>query len=160
RKGDPAMDEDRIWWGARNDALRAALDGAPLAISLGHLIAAAARMAGAPRCVFYLAGAEVGGLHHLAGLSPAPAGDDGAEALAPGALAWQHALATGAAVILPDLGVDPLWRSRQPGCRAFWALPLHDRAGAPLGLLALYFAAPRAADGAERARLAEIRIGR
>lgn len=146
---ETALREREGWIAAQKDALRLAIDGAPIGEALTVLSQATVDMIGhGARCAFYLVDAELDGLRLVAGMPE----DYGARVdgfrIGLDSLACGLATASSAPVITPDVRDEPRWREWLPMAdefdyRAVWSFPLETAAGAPVGTLALYFAEPR-----------------
>ena len=67
----PTLDRAQPWLRGETEVFRAAMDGAPLATTLGILIRTAAKEAGDDqRCAFYIANREGTELAHVVGIAP------------------------------------------------------------------------------------------
>lgn len=133
------------------EALEAALNDAPLDVSLGVLARmATARLGGNARVAFYLANPQRTELHHVVGMPAdyAVAVDGlkvGPESLACGLAAYSRS-----PVITSDVAEEPrwaswLWLAEKFGYRGCWSFPIYTRTGAFVGSFAVYSPHPRQA---------------
>ena len=148
---EAALRERTAWLRAQREALEAAVDGAPLDVSLGPLVRAATEALGdGTRAAFYLADAEGTTLHHVVGTS-----DEYTEAvngfrIGPESLACGVAAAAGQAVLTEDVMTDPRWvpwrwMAERFDYRGCWSFPIHTVAGRFIGTFAAYSRQPRQA---------------
>lgn len=132
----------------QNAAFRAAMNGAPLAESLGILAASAVEQAdGEMRCAFYIAADDDSGLHHVTGMGEDYARHVDGGAIAPDSIACGLAVDTDQPVITPDVREEPRWRpwlwlAEAFGYRGCWSFPIETSHGKLVGTFAMYFAAP------------------
>ena len=137
--------------GGLREALKSALNGAPLESSLGVLVRTATDQLGPQaRAGFYLANPERTAIYHIVGM---PA--DYAEAVdgfkvGPDSLACGLATHTGQPILTTDVTKEPLWQpwlwmAEKFGYRACWSFPIHTEAGRFVGTLAIYWPQPREA---------------
>lgn len=145
------LSEKGTWLAGLQEALAAALDGAPMKTSLGLLVRSAIKQLGSEaRAGFYLANPERTAIYHIVGM---PA--DYAEAVdgfkvGPDSLACGLATHTGQPIITPDVTKEPLWQpwlwmAEKFGYRACWSFPIHTAAGTFVGTFAIYWPQPREA---------------
>ncbi|WP_296744191.1 GAF domain-containing protein [Mesorhizobium sp.] len=143
---------DRVaWLAGQKDAFLAAINGAPLAQSLGFLVATAlAQIGGDMRCAFYVANAEGTELRHVVGMpEPYALCVDGFR-IASDSLACGLAVHNGNPVITADVVKEPrwgpwLWLAEQYAYRAVWSFPIETSTGKVVGTFAMYFGKPREA---------------
>ena len=135
-------------------AFQAAIDGAPLADSLGILARLVTEETeGQARTAFYIADPDVTCLHPIRGAGDMPdsylkqvegfvIGND--------SLACGLAIATGRPVLTSDVFEEPLWEpwahlAEEHGFRGCWSFPIETNDGIPIGTFAMYFASAREA---------------
>jgi PAS domain S-box-containing protein len=135
-------------------AFQAAIDGAPLADSLGILARLVTEETeGQARTAFYIADPDVTCLHPIRGAGDMPdsylkqvegfvIGND--------SLACGLAIATGRPVLTSDVFEEPLWEpwahlAEEHGFRGCWSFPIETNDGKPIGTFAMYFASAREA---------------
>ena len=142
--------EHTAWLSAQKEAFQAALDGAPLAESLGILVETARSQSGGSfRSAFYLTDPGGTGLQHVIGMpEPYALAVVGGIKIGPDSLACGLAVSTGRPVITVDVRKDPLWQpwlwlDEEYGFRAVWSFPDRNRSGAGRRHLRRVF--PRAA---------------
>lgn len=137
------------WLSAQKEAFQAAVNGEPLAISLGVLVATATQQAGDDlRCAFYVADPMQTELQHVAGMPDQYARCVDGFRIGPESLACGLAVHSERPVITPDVREDPrwkdwLWLAEQGDYRACWSFPLQSLSGKVIGTLAMYFRTPR-----------------
>ena len=137
------------WLSMQRDAFRSAVNGAPLAETLQILIHTAIQhIASNGRCAFYVANAEGTGLRHVVGMPEAYARHVDGFKVGADSLACGLAVATGKAVITPDVLLEPrwtpwLWLAREFDYRGSWSFPIETSAGKLVGTFAMYFREPR-----------------
>ncbi|HTU65642.1 MAG TPA: PAS domain-containing protein [Steroidobacteraceae bacterium] len=141
--------ENEIWLGAQKEAFRSAMGGAPLDVSLGHLVRFVTSRPGTDvRCAFYISSEDNLGLSHVIGM-PEPYGSRvRGFAISPESLACGLAVALGRPIITPDVLEDPRWSpwtwlAREFDYRACWSFPVETAAGNLVGSFAMYFTEPR-----------------
>jgi hypothetical protein len=104
--GPPAYNGD--WLTGQNRAFRAALDGAPLAESLGILAGSACReIGGEVRCAVYMADPDGKTLHHVVGMPESYAKKVDGCAIGADSLACGLAAGQQRPVITPDVREEP-----------------------------------------------------
>lgn len=141
--------EQNRWTIGQREALEAAVNGEPLATSLGILTrVAVASLGEGTRAAFYLADETGKVLHHIVGMSADYAAAVDAFAIGPESLACGLATHTGEAVITVDVHSDPRWEpwrwlADRFGYRGCWSFPVDSAAGKFIGSLALYHPEPR-----------------
>jgi len=151
KEAERDLREREAWLAGQREALEEAVNGAPLATSLGMLVRTAVEAVGqGARAGFYLANDEGTALRHVVGM---PA--DYAEAvdgftIGPDSLACGLATATGQPVLTSDVRRDPLWQpwlwmAEKFDYRACWSFPIHTAARRFVGTLAIYSRQPREA---------------
>lgn len=139
------------WLRGQNQAFRAALDGAPLAVSLGLLAeAGTAQLGEGVRYAFYMADPTGTTLHHVVGMSEDYARAVDRFRIGTDSLACGLAVGSAAPVITPDVRVEPRWEpwvwiADEYGYRACWSFPVETASGEFVGTFALYFPEPREA---------------
>jgi PAS domain S-box-containing protein len=137
------------WLSMQRDAFRSAVNGAPLAETLQILIRTAIQhIAGNGRCAFYVANAEGTELRHVVGMPEDYARHVDGFKVGADSLACGLAVATGKAVITPDVLLEPrwtpwLWLAREFDYRGSWSFPIETSAGKLVGTFAMYFREPR-----------------
>ncbi len=143
--------ERAAWRSAEQAAYRAAIDGAPLAESLGILVDTARTQCGnGLRSAFYLTNPGSTVLQHVIGMPEPYAQVVGGIRIGPDSLACGLAVFTGQPVITADVRKEPrwqpwLWLAEEHGFRAVWSFPTETAAGRILGTFAVYFREPREA---------------
>jgi PAS domain S-box-containing protein len=144
-----ALRERADWLKGQGDALAAAVNGAPLATSLGALVRTATEALGAGvRAAFYLADGDRTTLHHVVGMSDDYARAVDGFAIGPESLACGLATHQGERIITVDVRTDPRWkpwrwlaeRYQYCGC---WSFPIYTSQRAFIGTLAIYWPGPR-----------------
>lgn len=148
RPPEVRLREREIWLAGQRAALEAALGGAALDESLGHLVRTAIGwLGGDVRAAFYLGGGQANTLRHVVGMGAAYAaavdGFDGPESLA-----REMAAHLGLPVIAPDVADEVRWApwrwlAEKFGYRGFWSFPISTRAGDFVGTFAVYWREPR-----------------
>jgi PAS domain S-box-containing protein len=142
--------EHTTWLSAQKEAFQTAINGAPLAESLGILVDTACSQAGGLRAAFYLTDPGGTGLQHVIGMPEAYAEAVGGIKIGPDSFACGLAVFTRQPVITVDVRTDPrwqpwLWLAKEHGFRAVWSFPTETAAGQVVGTFAVYFHAPREA---------------
>ncbi|SAK87325.1 integral membrane sensor hybrid histidine kinase [Caballeronia calidae] len=141
--------EQTHWINGQREALEAAVNGEPLATSLGILIrVVTASLGQGARAAFYLADEAGKVLHHIVGMGAEYAAAVDGFAIGPESLACGLATHTGEAIITVDVQEDPRWApwrwlAERFGYRGCWSFPLNTAAGKFIGTMALYHAQPR-----------------
>jgi PAS domain S-box-containing protein len=137
---------------AQKEAFQSAINGEPLAESLGILAhMASEEMAGAARTAFYIANTDGTQLHPIQGAGDMP---DSYTAQVDGfvigvdSLACGLATATGRPVLTRDVFEEPLWLpwvhlATTYDFRACWSFPIETHDGLPIGTFAMYFRSTR-----------------
>ncbi|WP_149112202.1 GAF domain-containing protein [Limnoglobus roseus] len=150
-KAEAALRASEAWLAGQKEAFQAAVNGAPLAESLGVLARTAAEQAGdGTRCAFYLVDPARNALYPVVGMSELYAEAAKAFQIGRDALACGRAVATGRPVVIPDVTTAPAWGAWQSlaerhGIRGVWSFPVESATGRVVGTFALYFRSPRAA---------------
>jgi PAS domain S-box-containing protein len=144
--------EHTAWLLAQEKAFQTAMDGAPLAESLGILVdTACSQSGGSFRSAFYLTVPGGTGLQHVIGMpEPYALAVVGGITIGPDSLACGLAVFTGQPVITVDVRKDPrwqpwLWLAKEHDFRAVWSFPTETVAGRVVGTFAVYFREPREA---------------
>ncbi|MHC2108937.1 PAS domain S-box protein [Methylobacterium sp. CM6246] len=143
--------EHTAWLSAQKEAFQTAMDGAPLAESLGILVETARSQSGGSfRSAFYLTDPGGTGLQHVIGMPEPYALAAGGIKIGPDSLACGLAVFTGQPVITVDARKDPLWQpwlwlAEEHGFRAVWSFPIETVAGRVVGTFVVYFREPREA---------------
>lgn len=153
---DAELREREAWLAGQKEAMQAALDGAPLDVSLGVLVrTVTAQLDEGVRAAFYLADSAGSELHHIVGM-----GDDYAQVadgfrIGPESLACGLATAMGESVVERDVhDDDPRWQpwlrlAERLGYKGCWSFPIKTAAGSFVGMFALYWPQPRIATSRE-----------
>lgn len=143
-----SLRENADWLAAQRNAFQAAMNGAPLATSLGILIRSVVEQSdGCPRGAFYINDGK-GGLHHICGMPESYAHKVDGFAISPESLACGLAVAKGEPVITPDVLEEPRWErwrwlAQEYDYRGCWSFPIETATGKLVGSFALYFSEPR-----------------
>lgn len=149
QKTETALRRREAWLAGEKEAFQAAVNGAPLATSLGVLAKlAVAQTSGECRCGFYLADAARKGLHHVVGMPEGYARAVDGFAIGPKSLACGLAICRGEPVITRDVHDEPrwkpwLWMAEKFGFRGCWSFPVQTAEGKAVGTFAMYFPGPR-----------------
>lgn len=155
QKTEVALKRSEAWLAGQKEAFQAAVDGAPLATSLGILTRlAVAQTSGDCRCAFYLADAARISLHHVVGMPEGYARAIDGVAIAPTSPACGLAVSKGEPVITRDVTEEPrwkpwLWLAEEYGFRGCWSFPVRTAEGKSVGSFAMYFPGPREPTPAE-----------
>jgi PAS domain S-box-containing protein len=148
---EQALLSNEAWLAAQSEAFQAAINGAPLEISLGVLARTAIKQAGVDvRCGFYLADASKAELHHVVGMPETYAECVDGFKIGPDSLACGLAVYTGRPVITPDVIKEPRWQpwlslAKKFEYRGCWSFPIETESGNVVGTFAMYFKSPREA---------------
>jgi two-component sensor histidine kinase len=140
-----ALQPSDAWLAAQKEAFQAAMDGAPLEISLGILIRVALEQVdGGRRCAFYIANSDGTELQHVVGMTEDYARRVRGFKIGPESLACGLAVHTRQAVITPDVLDEPrwkpwLWLAKEHGYRGCWSFPVETSTGKIVGSFAMYF---------------------
>jgi len=144
--------EHTAWISAQKEAFQTAINGAPLAESLGILVdTACSQSGGGLRAAFYLTNPGGTGLQHVIGMpEPYALAVVAGITIGPDSLACGLSAFTGQPVITIDVRTDPrwqpwLWLAEEHGFRAVWSFPAETAAGRVVGTFAVYFREPREA---------------
>jgi DNA-binding response OmpR family regulator len=146
------LEEQVDWLRGQSGALEAAVNGAPLEVSLGVLVRAATEALGREaRAAFYLTHGEGASLRHIVGMPVEYAAalnvfQIGSESPARGLTT--HAREQ---VLAIDVHEDPRWEqcrllAERFGYRGVWSFPIHTTSGKFVGALAIYLAQLRKPD--------------
>jgi PAS domain S-box-containing protein len=150
------LPEHVAWLRGQRQALEAAINGAPLQVSLDALVRTAIHALGKEtRAAFYLSDEDHTSLHHVVGMSADYARMVDGFKIGPESLACGLATHTGQPVITDDVTNDPrwepwLWLAERFDYRGCWSFPIHSAAGKMIGTLAIYSRGPRVAGPRER----------
>lgn len=153
KQAEERLRRNEAWLSGQKEAFQTAMDGGPLAKSLGILIRTAIEQAGDERrCAFYIAD-DSGGLRHVVGMPDSYAG--AVNSFGPEALAYNLAVGTGRPVITPDVRDEPRWKPWLPlaeeyGYCGCWSFPVETVTGKIVGSLAMYLNEPRDATSRDR----------
>ena len=138
----------------QKEAFQAAIDGAPLELSLNILIQCVQdQTGGLARAAFYIADPKGTCLHPIKLADGMPEayqrGVDGFP-IGPDSLSCGLAIYTGQPIITPDVCEEPLWRpwlhlAQESDFRGCWSFPIHSTAGKAVGTFAMYYREPREA---------------
>jgi signal transduction histidine kinase len=145
---DQPLRVSEAWHAGQMEAFQAAVNEAPLEVSLGLLVRTAIEQADTDmRCAFYLADPD-GLLRHLTGMPESFAEHVDGFAIGPDSLPCGVAVYTGKPVIIPDITQDPRWQdwldlAREHAIRACWSFPVETSSGKVVGTFAMYFSEPR-----------------
>lgn len=145
------MPERVAWLHGQREALEAALNGAPLQVSLDALVRTATEGLGRDtRAAFYLSDAEGLSLHHVVGMSADYAAMVDGFQIGPESVACGLAAHTGQPVITTDVAKDAQWEpwrwlAERFDYRGCWSFPIRTSAGKFVGTLAVYSRQPREA---------------
>ena len=148
--------ERETWLTGEKQAFQAAIDGAPLEVSLGMLIRTAIGQLGPDvRCAFYTADEARRELRHVVGMSESYARCVDGFRIGADSLACGLAVHTGQPVITPDVRAEPRWRewlwlAEQEGFRGCWSFPVETEKGRIVGTFAMYHSKPRDATAKDR----------
>jgi signal transduction histidine kinase/DNA-binding response OmpR family regulator len=144
KRVETVLRETATWLTAQKEAFQAAVNNAPLAVTLGILARAVVeQMQGDARCTFYIADAEQTELRYVTGMNEDYAQAVGAVRIAADSLACGLAAFRREAVITPDVNADPswkewLWLARQHAYRACWSFPVEISTGRVVGTFTIY----------------------
>jgi GAF domain-containing protein len=139
------------WLAGQREALTAALNGAPLATSLGALVATAKQRFGpGVQAAFCLADARREALHHVVGMSAEYAALVDGFPIGPDSMACGLATYTGVPVLTNDVTRDPRWQPWLSAAEKFhirgsWSFPICTETGIYVGSFSVYLAEPREA---------------
>jgi signal transduction histidine kinase/DNA-binding response OmpR family regulator len=144
KRVENVLRDTATWLTAQKEAFQAAVNNAPLAVSLGILARAVGeQMAGEARCAFYIANIEHTELRHVVGMSEVQThGGEGlriaADSFACGLAAFRKE-----PVVTADVNNDTRWKdllslAHQYGIRACWSFPVETSAGVVVGTFAIY----------------------
>ncbi len=141
--------ENELLLAAQREAFRAAMNGLPLAVSLGYLTdTVVARADDGRRCAFYLANDAHARLRHVVGMGEAYAKAVDEFQLSPESLACGLAVANGEPIVTCDVMDDERWQAwtwlaRDFGYRACWSFPVETSTGRLVGSFAIYLPSPQ-----------------
>lgn len=148
---EDALHEREAWLDGQCAALEAALNGAPLATSLGALVrTATGRLGQGVRAAFYLADDDGTSLHHVVGMPVGYAQAVEGFIIGPESPACGLAVHTGQPILTTDVMHDArwkpwLWLTEKFEFRGCWSFPICTTAGNYVGSFAVYWPQPRAA---------------
>lgn len=138
-----------VWLMGQRHALEAALENAPLEISLGVLVRTAQEWLGPKtRAAFFVASQDRTVLRHVVGM---PADYTEAEhgfEIGPKSLGCGLSTHTGQPIFTPDVEKEPLWKpwrwmAKKFGFRSCWSFPISSSGGEFIGTFAMYWPEPR-----------------
>jgi PAS domain S-box-containing protein len=150
KAAEAAVRRSEAWVTGQKEAFQAAVNGAPLAEALSILIRTAiGQTDGEARCAFYIADEDGTHLHHVVGMPESYARYVESFNIDSASLAYRLLVASGAAVITPDVRLETrwtpwLWLAQQYDYRGFWSFPVRTSQNRLIGTFAMYFRAPRA----------------
>ena len=145
------LQQREAWLAGHKEAFQAAVNGAPLEVSLGILIRTAIeQFDGKARCAFYIADPEGETLHHVVGMSAEYAHHIKSFRIGADSLSCGLAVHTGQPVLTRDVDAEALWKpwlwlAQQAGFRGCWSFPVETSTGKTVGSFAVYFTEPREA---------------
>jgi PAS domain S-box-containing protein len=151
KRAEEVLRASEAWLAGQREALEAALNGAPLEISLGALArAATGRLGQGVRAAFYLADPEGRELRHVVGMPAAYAEAVDGFKIGPESLSCGLATHTGLPVLTGDVTREPLWApwlwlAEKFDFRGCWSFPVHTEAEKFVGTFAVYWRQPREA---------------
>jgi PAS domain S-box-containing protein len=157
-----ALRESEAWLGGQKEAFQAAMDGAPLDVSLGILIRTAVTQAESERrCAFYAANPGGGTLRHVVGMPDDYARQVDGFVISGESLACGLAVARGEPVVTADVEQEPrwapwLWLAQAHDYRGCWSFPVETAAGTLVGSFAMYFREPHEPTPRDRALAAAL----
>jgi PAS domain S-box-containing protein len=149
RESETTLRHNEVWIAAQKEAFQSAMNGAPLAASLGILVRTATEQAEIEcRCAFYIADPDGKTLHHVVGMPESYAQCVDGFKISPESIACGLAVAQGTPVITPDVRTEPRWQpwtwlAEQYGYRGCGSFPVETATGRLVGSFAMYFPAPR-----------------
>ncbi|MBN9522247.1 GAF domain-containing protein [bacterium] len=138
-----ALRAGEAWLRGQRKALEVALNGAPLAESLGALVRTATDALGeGTRGAFYLTNDDGTTPHHVVGMPAEYAAAVEGFKVGSESLACGLATATGEPLLTPDVMADPRWESWREAAARFdyrgcWSFPIHTEAGRFVGTFAV-----------------------
>lgn len=144
-----AVRTSEAWLAGQKEALQAAVQGAPLAVSLGILVRTTVAQARHDvRCAFYLVDPTGATLRHVVGMDDEYAAAVDGFVVGPDSPACGLAMHQGLPVITPDVHADPLWApwrelTDRTGFRGCWSFPIETTSGKMVGTFAMYHRDPR-----------------
>lgn len=144
-----AHHQSKILLAAQKEAFRNAMNGAPLATSLGILTQAAIEQSGDDRrCAFYIADRDGAHRTHVVGMGDACGAKIEGFEISPESLACGLAVASGKPVFTTDVQDEPRWHqlswpATEIDYRGCWSFPVETATGKLVGSLAMYFTEPR-----------------
>lgn len=139
----------RAWLAAEKEAFHAAMNGAPLATSLGMLVDAVVdQTQDGRRCAFYIADETGGALSRVVGMPDSFARAVEGFIIACDSFSCGLAVAKREPVITADVLAEPKWAqwtrfAQEHDFRGSWSFPVETAAGKLVGSLAFYFSEPR-----------------
>jgi signal transduction histidine kinase/CheY-like chemotaxis protein len=144
KRVETVLRDTATWLAAQKEAFQAAVNNAPLAVSLGILARAVVeQMHGDARCAFHIANPQQTELQYVAGMSAEYARAAGQVLIADDSLDCGVAAFRREAVITADVNEDPrwkewLWLARQENYRACWSFPVETSGGSVVGTFTLH----------------------
>jgi GAF domain-containing protein len=151
RESEAALRDSEVWLAAQKEAFQAAVNDAPLEVSLDILVRTAVKQSGThTRCAFYIADAQGAELHHVTGMAKSYAECVDGFKIGPDSLACGLAVYTGQPVITVDVTQESrwqpwLWLAERYQFRGCWSFPIETTTGRVVGTFAIYFESPRGA---------------
>lgn len=151
-----ALRQSKAWLAGQNEAFRAAMNGAPLEVSLGILVLTAIEQAESERrCAFYMADGAGKTLRHVVGMPEAYARHVDGFVISAESLSCGLAAALKEPVLTADVEQEPRWApwrwmAREFDFRGCWSFPVETATGTLVGSLAMYFREPREATPHDR----------
>lgn len=146
---EEALRKSEAWLNGQKQAFQAAMNGHPLAVSLGVLVKmVVAETTGDARAAFFRVPPGGEGLYHIVGMGEEYAKVVNGFMVGPDSLACGLAMHIGEAVITPDVEADPRWKpwlaiTRAYNYRGCWSFPVQTDGGPVLGTFSMYFREPR-----------------
>ncbi|WP_431217537.1 GAF domain-containing protein [Puia sp. P3] len=148
-RAEGALRQSQELLNGQKEAFQAAMNGRPIAESLGVLVRTAAGQIGnGARAAFFMVPQHKAGLHLVAGMSEEYAQDIKGFVVGDDSIGCGLTMCTGLPVITPDIETDAGWEpwrglARSHHIRASWSFPVRTEGGPVVGTFALYFPEPR-----------------
>ncbi|HZW72859.1 MAG TPA: GAF domain-containing protein, partial [Caldimonas sp.] len=155
KRAEDALHERGAWMRGQRLAIEAAVNEAPLATSLGMLVATTtASLGDGVRAAFYLADEPCIALHHVVGMPDEYAAAVNGFKIGADSLACGLATYIGKPVLTADVARDPRWKEWRAMAERFdyrgcWSFPIHSSAARFVGTFAVYWRQPHAASERE-----------
>jgi GAF domain-containing protein len=146
------LEEQADWLRGQSGALEAAVNGAPLEVSLGVLVRTATEALGPEaRAAFYLSHGEGASLRHIVGMPVEYAAALNGFQIGPESLARSVTTHAREQVLTIDVQEDPGWEqwrwlAERFGYRGVWNFPINSSSGKFVGALVIYLAQLRKPD--------------